>query len=256
MTTADGPQLDIVIPVWNEGSAFVDVLDALRSSVHIACFRVLVCYDSPDDTTLECIKQYPASAMHIQLVLNRGKGVHSAILTGFDVSTAPAVLVYPGDDTFNAGIIDSMYAKFQAGCDLVAASRFIPGGCMKDCPWLKALLVRTSAFALHHFARIPTHDPTNGFRLFARRVLERIPVESQAGFTYSIELLVKTHRLRWKICEVPAQWFERKHGTSRFRVLRWLPAYLRWFLYAFETTYLRRGPRTVGVRASKAAPHG
>ena len=28
----------------------------------------------------------------------------------------------------NAGIVDRMYAAFESGCDLVAASRFMPGG--------------------------------------------------------------------------------------------------------------------------------
>jgi hypothetical protein len=81
-------------------------------------------------------------------------------------------------------------------------------------------------------------------------VIERIPVESDQGFCYSIELLVKTHRLGWRIGEVPAQWFERRHGESRFRVLQWLPAYLRWYGYAFATTWLRRPPDTVPLKSA------
>jgi hypothetical protein len=68
------------------------------------------------------------------------------------------------------------------------------------------------------------------------------------GFCYSIELLVKAHRLGWKIGEVPVQWFERRHGESRFRVLEWLPAYLRWYGYAFATTLLRWSPGTVALK--------
>ena len=97
-------------------------------------------------------------------------------------------------------------------------------------------------------ARVPTHDASNGFRMFSRRVVDEIAVESDSGFCYSIELLVKCHRLGWRIGEVPAQWFERKHGTSRFRVLNWLPAYLRWYRYAFATTYLARPPQTVAMK--------
>ncbi len=86
---------------------------------------------------------------------------------------------------------------------------------------------------MHYIAGIPTRDSTNGFRLFSRRVLEQVPITSTEGFTYSIELLVKSHKRGFRIGEVPAQWFERKAGTSRFRVLKWLPAYLYWFFYAF-----------------------
>ena len=73
-------------------------------------------------------------------------------------------------------------------------------------------------FTLHHLARLPTTDASNGFRLFSRRVIDRIPVESDQGFCYSIELLVKAHRLGWPIADVPVRWFERRHGASRFRV--------------------------------------
>jgi hypothetical protein len=169
-------------------------------------------------------------------------------MAGFAASTAPIVVAYPADDDFNAHIIDDMVAKVRDGCDIVCASRFLPGGTMEGCPWLKATLVRTAAFTLHHFAMLPTRDPTSGFRMFSRRVIERIDVESDQGFCYSIELLVKAHRLGWRIGEVPARWFERQHGASRFRVLKWLPAYLRWFRYAFATTYLRRSPKTVVLR--------
>jgi dolichol-phosphate mannosyltransferase len=157
----------------------------------------------------------------------------------------------PADDDFNAPILDQMVALARQGCDIICASRFMPGGKMVGCPWLKALLVRAGAFTLHHFARLPTHDASSGFRLFSRRVIDRIEIESDQGFCYSIELLVKAHRLGWRIGEVPAAWYERKHGTSRFRVLKWLPAYLRWYLYAFATTYLRRPSSTVTMKPAR-----
>ena len=134
---------------------------------------------------------------------------------------------------------------------MVCASRFMPGGTMQGCPWLKSALVRTAAFTLHYIAGVPTRDPTSGFRMFSRRVIEQIDIESDRGFCYSIELLVKSHRLGWRIGEVPALWFERRNGSSRFRVLKWLPAYLRWYRYAFATTLLRRSPSTVVLRMQR-----
>jgi hypothetical protein len=99
---------------------------------------------------------------------------------------------------------------------------------------------------------LPTRDATNGFRLFARRVLDHIVIQSDQGFCYSIELAVKCHRLHWRIGEVPARWRERTRGTSRFQVINWLPAYMRWYFYAFATTYLRRSARTVPLKLPQA----
>jgi dolichol-phosphate mannosyltransferase len=166
------------------------------------------------------------------------------VLSGFAASTAPFVLVYPADDDYNAGQIDTMVAKGQAGCDLVCPSRFMPGGGMYGCPWLKAALVRASSFTLYYLARLPTHDASNGFRLFSRHAIEQIEIESDQGFCFSIEMLVKCHRLGWRIAEVPVRWFQRKQGESRFRVFKWLPDYLRWYAYGFATTFLRRRPET------------
>jgi dolichol-phosphate mannosyltransferase len=59
---------------------------------------------------------------------------------------------------------------------------------------------------------------------------------------------VKAHRLGWKIADVPVTWIERDDGRTRFQVLRWLPAYLRWYGYAFATTFLRRSPRSVALQ--------
>lgn len=232
------PELDIIIPVYNEAGNIVPVLRSLRDHVSPP-FRVFIGYDRDDDDTLPAIQAEPLG-LDIELVKNTGRGAHGAIVTGLTRSQAPAVLVFLADDTTNAPIIDRMRQLMQNGCDIVAASRFIPGGSMVGCPLIKATLVRTASFTLHHLARLPIHDATNGLRMFSRRVIDTIPIESTRGFTFSLELTVKCQRLGWPIAEVPSQWIERTQGQSRFRVFRWLSAYLRWYAYAFATTWLRR----------------
>jgi len=231
-------KLDILIPVYNEGLNIIPVVEGLRAAVKTP-FQILICYDRDEDNTLAALRNYKNPEPKVIFVKNEGQGAHGAVMTGFRASKAPAVIVFPADDTHNGGIIDRMFELFEKGAHIVAASRFMRGGCMEGCPWLKAFLVRTSAFILYHLARIPTHDPSNGFRLFSRRVIENIPVESHQGFAFSIELLVKCHRLGWQISEVPARWFERKKGKSRFRLFEWLPLYLQWFFYAFATPWHR-----------------
>jgi hypothetical protein len=189
---------------------------------------------------LEAIQNNAIENLDIEFIKNIDKGPHSAIRTGFRASTASAVLVHMADDDYNANIIDLMVEKLLDGCDVVAASRFVAGGNMGTCSSrFKEQITKWGAFAFQRLTNIPTKDPTNGFRLFSRRLIDEVEIESRVGFTYSIELLVKSSRRGWRVEEVPAQWFERNDRESRFRALRWLPAYLRWLIYAITTSVFR-----------------
>ena len=43
---------------------------------------------------------------------------------------------------------------------------------------------------------------------FQEKLIDKFEIESTLGFAYSLELLVKAHRYRFKIDEIPAQWEE------------------------------------------------
>jgi len=232
--------LDIVIPVYNEDAVILDTLRTLAKEVNMR-FRVLICYDHDNDTTLSSIHINGSQGVDVEFVRNQRSGPHGAVMS-------PYVLVLPADDNFNATIIDRMVELASAGADIVCASRFIRGGSMIGCPLYKALIVRLAAFTLFTFGRLPTRDGTNGCRLFSRRLLDTVLIESSVGFTYSIELIAKCHRLKWKIAEVPSHWYERSAGKSRFKIFRWMPAYLKWYFYVFQTTWLCSGPETVRRR--------
>lgn len=237
MNASSEEYIDIIIPVYNEGENIIHLLQAFEDKVQTS-IRILICYDQDDDNTLAAIKVFK-SRFQIRLIKNEGKFAHGAVMTGIKHSDAPAIISYMADDDYNAGLIDEMVALFRQGSAVVCASRFISGGSMVNCPWIKAVIVRIVSFSLYYFARLPSHDATNAFRLFSRKFLEQVEVESTDGFTYSIELLAKSHRLGLKISELPAKWFERSNGSSRFRVFKWASAYLRWYFYIIETTYLR-----------------
>lgn len=213
-------ELDIVIPVYNEGRNILRTLAALRTQVKTP-FDIFICYDFEEDDTLAAIRK--SDSTNIRFIKNIERGPHGAVTSGLAASGARFVLVYPADDDYNASIVDAMMQKAVKGHDVVCASRFMTGGSMIGCPWLKRVLVRLAALSLHRVARVPTHDATNGFRMFSRRLVRTVQIESREGFSYSLELLAKCHRLGWLIAEVPAQWHERTEGKSRFRVLKWLP---------------------------------
>ena len=177
----------------------------------------------------------------IYFIKNPSRGPCSAIKEGFKSGNSDCVIVYPADDFINFNILDQMYNEFINGSHIVAASRFMKGGSMKGCPLVKSILVRSASFTLYYFSSIPIRDASNGFRLFSRQLLNEVKIESKVGFAYSLELLAKCNRLKYKISEIPAQWEERSEGSSRFKVFKWLPQYLKWYIYGLSTTWLKRG---------------
>ena len=133
-----------------------------------------------------------------------------------------------------------MYEIYLNGSEIVVASRFIKGGSMKNCPLLKEIIVRLASATLYFLSSIPVQDASNGFRLFSRKLLNLVTIDSVVGFAYSLELLVKCDRLKMKISEIPAQWEERSEGQSRFKVLKWLPQYTKWYIYGLSSTWLNK----------------
>ncbi len=158
------------------GATSFRVLTALQRDLKTPA-RVLICYDSEEDDTLPVIRDRWSGALPVELVRNQGRGAHDAVMTGLRFGKTPYVLVFPADDDYNSHMLDALVAKAENGHDIVCASRFMSGGSSVGCPPLKNVLVRTAAVSLHRIAGVPTHDATNGFRLFSRRVIDTIPVD-------------------------------------------------------------------------------
>ena len=236
--------LEIVIPIYNEGEKVINLLIHFQNIIKTK-FKVLLCYDLDDDDIFLYKDKLKKFNFSIDLVKNPTKGPCSAIKKGLYYGNSDCVVVYPADDFLNVEIIDVMYDAFTKNHDIVVASRFIKGGSMKGCPIIKSILVRVASWSLYLLSSIPVKDASNGFRLFSRKLLNSVDVESKVGFAYSLELLAKCNRLKLKISEIPAKWEERSEGSSRFKIFKWLPEYLRWYFYGLGTTWLKKGPKDV-----------
>ena len=236
--------LEIIIPIYNEGDRAIKLLEQFQVLIKTK-FRVLFCYDLDNDNIFHYKNDFHKFSFEIVFVKNSSKGPCAAVKEGFNYGNSDCVIVYPVDDFLNINILDKMYAAFKTNSDIVVASRFIKGGSMKGCPLIKSILVRVASTTLYLLSSIPVRDASNGFRLFSRRLLNTVNIESKIGFAYSLELLAKCNRLKLKIAEIPAQWEERSEGSSRFKIIKWLPEYLKWYFYGLSTTWLKKDAQDV-----------
>jgi len=230
-------QLDIVMPVYNEGESIFSTINAFNQSVS-SSHNILICYDNENDNTISCIKKNFPKQDNIVFVKNDNQGAHGAVMSGIKHSASSYVLVMPADDDYNQDIIDKMIEiAFKNNAEIVSPCRFAKGSKIINGPFFKFLLVRIVNFTLHYLARVPSKDSTNGFRLFSRKVIDNIQITSTKGFTYSIEYLLKSYEKNFKCLDYPANWIERKFGKSRFRVLGWSTNYLNWYFYAWKVFF-------------------
>ncbi len=224
------PELSIVIPVYNEGENIVPTLRGIASAVRTQPLEILVVHDFPEDTTVPAVRSLQGELPDVRLHLNEiGRGVLKAIRSGFAAARGRYVVVMMADLSDDPADVDRMVALARAGADVVSGSRYMRGGRQLGGPLLKRVMSRTAGLSLHWVGGIPPHDPTNTFRLYSRRLLDSVQVESVAGFELAIELTVKAHLAGMSVAEVPTTWRDRTAGESRFRLWQWLPHYLRWY---------------------------
>jgi dolichol-phosphate mannosyltransferase len=246
--TQAGPELSIVVPVYNEGEAVEPVLRALHAGVSTS-HEIVVVYDFDGDSTVPVIRRLAAEIPGIRGLRNElGRGVLNAMRAGIAGTSAPYVLISMADGSDEPHIVDSMVALARNGADVVAASRYMRGGRQIGGPVIKRLMSRGAGLSLHWIAGVPTHDPTNNFKLYGRSFLEATTIESTAGFELALELTVKATLDGRRVAEVPTTWRDRTAGQSNFKLRKWLPHYLRWYAAALRGRLRRRPARPADAR--------
>jgi dolichol-phosphate mannosyltransferase len=226
-------ELAIILPVYNEGEAVEAVLRGLSKAVATP-HELVVVYDFDGDTTVPVIQRLAREIPNLRGLRNDlGRGVLNAMKAGIAGTSAPYVLISMADGSDDPDAVDRMVELAKGGADVVSASRYMKGGRQIGGPPLKRLMSRVAGLTLHWFARVPTHDPTNNFKLYSRRFLESTEIESTAGFELALELTVKATLAKRRIAEIPTTWRDRTAGQSNFKLRKWLPHYLHWYRVAF-----------------------
>jgi dolichol-phosphate mannosyltransferase len=239
VTGADRPELAIILPVYNEGEAVEPVLRGLAAAVATP-HELVVVYDFDADTTVPVIARLTPEIPGLRGLRNDlGRGVLNAMKAGIAGTDAPLVLISMADGSDEPQVVDSLVALARDGADVVAASRYMNGGHQVGGPPLKRLMSRTAGLSLHWFAGVQTHDATSNFKLYSRRFLDGLTIESTAGFELALELTVKATMAGRRVAEVPTTWRDRTAGQSNFKLRKWLPHYLHWYALAFRARMRR-----------------
>ena len=141
-----------------------------------------------------------------------------------------------------------------SGAAVAAASRYSTGGSQIGGPLGKGLLSRLAGRSLWLLARAGTRDATNSFKAYSTAFVREVGIDSRHGFAIGIELTAKARRLRRDVAEIPTIWLDREDGESGFRILAWMPAYLRWYLFCFGRQLTAAELRPAAPRRARPEP--
>ncbi len=244
------PRVSVVIPAYDEGSNIEDVLSRLVEAVQLPS-EIVVVVDTPEDSTVPYVEKYAAKNPQIRAVVNDVEpGPAPAIRYGIDRAVADVVVVTMADGCDDPQQIDQLVRLVERGVVVAAASRYSRGGQQVGGPFIKGMMSRLAGLSLWLLARVGTRDATNSFKAYDVDFVRQVGIASSSGFEIGIELVAKARRARLPVAELPTIWLERNHGVSNFKVVSWLPHYLRWWRFAF-------GPRlTIEQIHAETCPKG
>lgn len=221
-------QIQILVPVYNEGENVLELYQGLKQD-GVPYDSLNFVYDMDEDTTLPFIQRMREGDERVAALKNEiGPGVVNALQYAFSRSANGPVIVLMGDNSDKLSIVPEMIELWKGGATIVSPSRYMKGGEQHGGGIIKAGLSRLAGTSLKLLG-FPTADPTNNFKLYDGAWLREQKIESEGGFEIALELCTKAFEQRKSIVELPTVWRDRTMGESRFKLMKWLPHYLRWY---------------------------
>ena len=240
--------LTVIVPTYNEAGNVPLLAEALFS-LPLPGLRILFIDDSSPDGTAQAVEQVAAQyPRRVSLHVRKEKlGLGTAYITGFKLALdagADAIAQMDADFSHPPEKLVEL-AEALENCDVAIGSRYVEGGSLDErWPyWRKAL----SAFG-NYYARtildLPYRDVTGGFRLWHRRAIERMPLDSirSNGYVFQVELAYLSKRLGFRVREIPIHFADRRWGKSKMSLRIQLEAAIRVWIVRLTYRTLKPNP--------------
>jgi dolichol-phosphate mannosyltransferase len=252
--------ISIVIPCHNEadnapmvesGLLPIAATLATRTPVEI----IFVDDGSTDDTRAayqalgERVTQPDVRAFVVAHDRNRGLG--AALATGFQASHGDIIITTDCDGTYRFTEIPGLLACLTDTVDVVTASPYHPDGGVENVPGYRLVLSRGSSWIYRRLVDRKVHTYTALFRVYRRRVLERV-LFSSSGFLAGTEILVNAMLAGFRVAEYPAVLHARVMGVSKAKLARTIRAHLSFQASILYAQIGRRNIRWVVERPDLA----
>jgi glycosyltransferase involved in cell wall biosynthesis len=206
--------LSIIIPAYNEAGSIPDVISNIPDHL-LEKSEVIVVDDGSDDNTYEVAKKF--NAIVIKHILNRGYG--AALLTGFKAALGDIIITIDADNQNRAEEIPNLIKPIlDDKADFVIGSRYL-GEYNYKIPLTTRLGEKITHFLLGIRFGVKILNSQSGFRAFKRKILKYFIPLREEKMAFTIELLTKALKKKYRVIEIPKTENERQYGKSKVNKL-------------------------------------
>ena len=204
------------MPGFNEEEVVARSVQECHAAIekNFTNFEIILINDCSSDSTGNEMEK--AATVYPEVRVHHNKenlGQAATLKNGFEMAKGEIVMHNAFDLPFNPWDIGKIKAAMSDDTDLVVVER---QDRRSYSPYRKVISV-TNVMILKSLFRCPFGD-YNFVQAYRRRVLEAIPIRTQAVSSVTPELIIRSYRANFSVKSIKLPYYERKTGKSSIRV--------------------------------------
>jgi dolichol-phosphate mannosyltransferase len=223
--------LSIVIPAHNEEAVLPRTLRSINNALKKDGLHheIVVVDDQSTDDTWKVLNELQVSIKELRPVRNPGQnGFGRAIAYGLSQYSGDRVTIMMADlSDAPEDLIRFDKALQEHDVDCIFGSRAMKGAHVEGYPRRKWMMNRLANLFLCVVFQYRYNDTTNPFKLYKRRVMDRVLPLNSRGFELEIELPLKAMVRGATYMVVSNNWYGRTAGESKMRLTGLFAPYLK-----------------------------
>ena len=229
----------VIVPTYNEAENVETLVAAILQAIP-AVNILFVDDNSPDGTQGKIALMQHQYRDKVYLLSRTGKlGLGTAYVAGFQWALTrdyQVVVQMDADLSHDPAHLPRLLKQLK-GHDAVVGSRYVDGGGTRHWGSVRQGISKAGALYTRWLLTLPIQDPTGGYNVWHRRVLEAIDFKAvqSEGYAFQIELKYRAYHAGFHLVEAPIVFTARRVGSSKMS--------MRIVLEAVRRTWQLRGLR-------------
>jgi dolichol-phosphate mannosyltransferase len=221
----------VIVPTYNEADNIAPLVTAILQTT--PAVDILFVDDHSQDGTQDKIAlmqhQYGPK---VHLLARAGKlGLGTAYVAGFQWALTRryhVIVQMDADFSHDPAHLPRLLTLLESA-DVVVGSRYVDGGGTRNWSIIRRCISKAGALYVRWLLRLPIQDPTGGYNVWHRRVLEAIDCKAvqSEGYAFQIECKYRAYRAGFRFVEAPIVFIDRRVGASKMSTRIVLEAVLR-----------------------------